>query len=139
MVFSLGHVGVLELSQKYLKSIFIKWSVPCQSSHSGNYLWRWILLWRFKNKHIRYYQYLTKLGTKLHSKWVFKSFLKSCMRCMLIWKLILDDLIITFYIPQAFRRNTLTMNTNFCICLIIFKGTEEMFVINLCSEYQIIA
>ncbi|XP_040088623.1 centromere protein R isoform X7 [Oryx dammah] len=40
---------------------------------------------------------------------------------------------------QAFRRNTLTMNASFCICLIIFKGTEEMFVINLCSEYQIIA
>ncbi|GAB5575144.1 centromere protein R [Prionailurus iriomotensis] len=41
---------------------------------------------------------------------------------------------------NTFRRNALTMDTNFfCICLIIFKGTEEMFVINLPSKYQIIA
>lgn len=77
---------------------------------------------------------------KLHGgKWVFKSFM-SCMRCMLIWKAILDDLIvITLYILQAFRRNALTMNTKFCICLVIFKGTEDTFVINLPSKYQIIA
>lgn len=60
------------------------------------------------------------------------------MRCMLIWKLILD-LTIIFYTLQTFRGNALTMDTNFCICLIIFKGTEEMFVINLPSKYQIIA
>lgn len=74
---------------------------------------------------MRDYQCLTKVGTKLHRKWVFKSFLKLYMRCMLIWKQILDDLIIIFYIPQAFRRNALTMKANFCICLISYLKEQK--------------
>lgn len=58
---------------------------------------------------------------------------------MLIWKLIHDDDVITiFYIPKALGRNVLTVNS-VCICLIIFKGTEEMCVINLPSKYQLVA